>query len=120
LAALVVDRVAPALPTHVTLTVADPGVLAISDPTTRWEITVELSHVGGWSPDDVLVRVVGALNDIATEVGEATTDRYEEYAEIDGAEIRIWFGLVPPGSPEGEWRDIVPELEPIPLSALRG
>jgi hypothetical protein len=58
------------------------------------------------------------LNDIATEVGEATTDHYEEYAEIDGGEIRIWFGLVPPGSPEGAWRDVVPELEPIPLAAI--
>ncbi|HEY2787957.1 MAG TPA: hypothetical protein VGI72_00810 [Gaiellales bacterium] len=97
---------------------AEPGVIAIIDTTTQWEITVGFSSVGGWSPDDVLVRVVDALNDIATEVGEATTDHYEEYAEIDGGEIRIWFGLVPPGSPEGVWRDVVPELEPIPLAAI--
>ena len=64
------------------------------------------------------MRVVDALNDIATEVGEWTTDHYEEDAEIQDGQIRLWFGRVPRGSPEGSWRDVVPELAPIPLAAI--
>jgi hypothetical protein len=81
-------------------------------------VTVQFSRVGGWSADDVLVRVVDALNDIGSEVSQATTDHYESDAEITFDAIRIWFGLVPPGSPEGAWRDVVPELQPIPLAAI--
>jgi hypothetical protein len=118
LAALVVDRIGPALPRHVTLRVAELGVIAISDSTTWSEVTVQFSRVGGWSADDVLVRVVDALNDIGSEVIQATTDHYESDAEITFDAIRIWFGLVPAGSPEGAWRDVVPELQPIPLAAI--
>ena len=97
---------------------AEPGVIGISDSATRWAITVGFSSVGGWSPDGILVRVVDPLNDIATEVGEWTTDRYEEDAEIRDGQIRLWFGRVPRGSPEGACCDVVPELAPIPLAAI--
>jgi hypothetical protein len=118
LAALVVDRVAAALPKHLRLRVAEPGVIAISDSATQWEITVGFSRIEGWGADAVLVRAGDALNDIASEVSEATHDNYEWDAEIEGGEIRLWFGHVPPGSPDGPWREVVPELEPIPLAAI--
>lgn len=117
LAGLLADRVAPALPAGLRLFIDDRGDLAISSQRLGI-VTVGFSSVPGWDPGSVLVRVMDALNDIATEVGEATTDHYEEDAEIASDAIRIWFGLVPPGSPQGSWRDVVPELAPIPLAAI--
>jgi hypothetical protein len=120
LAESLANRLAPALPAGLRLFVDDRGILTISDERTRRIVTIGVSSVPGWDLDSVLVRVADALNDIATEVGEATTDHYEEYAEIEGGEIRLWFGLVPPGSPEGQWRNVLRELAPIPLSRLSG
>ena len=119
LAWLLADRIAPAMPAGLVLTVDRLGTLAISDERTERVVTVGWSSVPGWDADAILVRVADALNDIATEVGEATTDQYEEDAEITSDAIRIWFGPVPAGSYDGPWRDVLPELAPIPLSSLR-
>lgn len=61
-----------------------------------------------------------ALRNLADEFCEETHDYYESDVAIEDGAIRIWFGLVPPGSPEGPWREVVPELAPISLSSLRG
>jgi hypothetical protein len=64
-------------------------------------------------------RLNETLTDIADDASEETHDYYESDAEITSDEIRVWFGVVPPGTPEGSWRDVLPELQPIPLSSLR-
>jgi hypothetical protein len=56
---------------------------------------------------------------VLTISGESTR-RDGVHAETEGGEIRLWFGLVPPGSPEGQWRNVLPELAPTPLSRLSG
>jgi hypothetical protein len=77
-------------------------------------------HVGPFGAELELHSwmVSDALSGIADEASEETHDYYESDAEIEDGAIRIWFGLVPPGSPEGPWREVVPELAPIPLSTV--
>lgn len=64
-------------------------------------------------------RVGEMMSDVADEACEHTADRYEGDAAIEGDRLRIWFGLVPTGSGDAlRWRDVLPELEPIPLDAI--
>jgi hypothetical protein len=118
LAQLLVERVAPAMPTPLALTVDRSGALSITDERTDHVVTVAFSSLAGWDADAVLVRLTDALNDIATEVGEATTERYEQDIDLDGGEIRLWFGPVPGGSKDGAWREVLAELAPIPVDAI--
>lgn len=96
----------------------DRGVVIVSfDGDSRRSVI----HVGPFGADLELDSwvVSDALSGIADEACEETHDYYESDAEIESDAIRVWFGLVPPGSPEGPWREVVPELTPIPLSAVR-
>jgi hypothetical protein len=139
LAELVVERLLPALPVGMQLSVAtaaeveairglDPafhyemGVLVVSFETGPSRRVVQLGPYYSAPPaafDDV-ERVAIALRDIADEACEETHDYYQSDAEIENGTIRIWFGIVPHGSPEGPWRDVVPELQPMPLNSLSG
>ena len=78
-------------------------------------------HVGpfGTEAEFDVCAVSDALRDLSDEISEETHDNHESEVAIEDGAIRIWFGLVPPGSPEGSWRDVVPELEPILLTAVR-
>jgi len=63
-----------------------------------------------------------SLTQIADEASEVTTDRYECDVAFEGGRIRLWFGLCPQTPPDvADWREVLPELPPIPLSAfIRG
>ena len=44
--------------------------------------------------------------------------RYETAAAADGDVVRLWFGRLEPATAEPPWRDVVPELDVVPLTAL--
>ena len=96
------ERLAPMLPPGMTVVVT----------------TADLADRMGDGDDDRQIAVL--LSDIADEASEHTTERYEGDAVIDGDSLRIWFGAVPPGSRDRPFRDVLPELEPIPLDAITG
>ncbi len=141
LAELLVERLRPVLPARMRLRIAseaevdemnarnvrmapgfpgyrhDRGVVVVAfegDPGLR------VIHVGPFEAEPEFDHwvVTQALSDVADEASEETHDRYESEAAIAEGAVRIWFGLVPPRSPDGPWRDVVPELEPIPLAAI--
>jgi hypothetical protein len=144
LAAALVERIQPVLPEAIRLRVAGPAeVEALNDrwarapfkqpahrhdmglvvlsfvrrAETRW---IQVGPFGESGPGVLDIwEVRQALSDLADEASEETTDRYEADAEVEGPAMRVWFGLVPPGSPQGgPWRDVVPELAPILLADI--
>ena len=64
--------------------------------------------------------VMDPLNDLSDEACEETHDHCEWNMDLEQCAIRIWFGVVPPGSPACAWRDVLPELASIHLSSLGG
>jgi hypothetical protein len=141
LARCLVKRLAPALPAGATIRMGDEsdmadvrrmrqhspsspeydledGLLVVhtSPPPARRVIALTYSKQREFDEDDLSVSVAVAINAVADEASEESTDRFESEAVIDCDDLRIWFGRVPPGSPDGRpWREIVPELPPIRL-----
>ena len=129
LAEVLIERLRPVLPVRMVMRIAtvaevaemnyrhDGGVVIVSFEGDRgWTVI----HVGslGTSDEFDADQLNERLSSIADEASHETHDYYESDAEITSDAIRIWFGRVPPGSPEGSWRDVVPELAPIPLTAI--
>jgi hypothetical protein len=111
LAELLADRLAPALPGAVSIaprgdTLVTSGFLIHLRPTEgvwdRWEPLID--------------TIANALEQIEDDASEATAERYESDLAVEQDQLRIWFGLVPPGTTDGAWRDVLPELAPIPLA----
>jgi hypothetical protein len=113
LAELLADRLAPALPGAVSIaprgdTLVTSGFLIhlrpMGDAGDRWESLME--------------AIATALEQIEDDASEATGDRYESDLAVEQDQLRIWFGRVPSGTAEGAWRDVLPELAPIPLTGF--
>jgi hypothetical protein len=138
LAEALVKRLGPVLPLGLTLAVAsrsevdtirgrDPafhhemGVLVVSFESKPARV-IQLGPYFAEPPatfDADRVRI--ALSDIADEAGEGSSDRYEGDGALVGDDVRIWFGVVPSGSGDHRrWREVAPELSPIPISRLSG
>jgi hypothetical protein len=106
LAAVLSERLGSVLPMGMTV------VITTSDVAERMAQSPEVGVDG---------CIAQLLTGIADEACDHTTDRYEADAEIDGDRLRLWFGLVPPGSGDApRWRDVLPELAPIPMVEIIG
>jgi hypothetical protein len=64
---------------------------------------------------EAAVDVLLAVRDEAE--GQARV-RYETAAAADGDVVRLWFGRIDPDAAGPPWRNVVPELGVVPLSAL--
>ena len=117
LAELLADRLAPALPSSVSLVSVGDTLVASSFPPTLTLMRLdyrELGHVPDrW--ESLMDAIANALDQIEDEASEATADRYESDFAVEEEQLRIWFGLVPPGTMETAWRHVLPELVSIPL-----
>jgi hypothetical protein len=111
LATLLADRIAPAIPDAVSI-VPRGNTLVTSG------FRIHLQPMGGvgdrW--ESLMDAIGNALEQIEDEASEATADRYESDFAVEAEQLRIWFGLVPPGTKDTAWRDVLPELAPIPLA----
>ena len=100
------------------------GVLCISLPPSpsRRIIALTLEHQRIFTDVELRDAVVEALDDVADEASEASADHHECDAAVEGDRLRIWFGTVPPGTPQihPPWREVVVELAPIPLDQIAG
>jgi len=118
LACLLADRLAPALPGPVSLVPVGATLVASSRPPALILMRLDYGAVGH-DPDrwkSLLEALGNALEQIEDEAGEATADRYESDFAVEEEQLRIWFGVVPPGTIDTAWREVVPELRPIPLA----
>jgi hypothetical protein len=99
----------------------DDGVLVIEvqPPPARRIVPITYSGQRPVSDRDVADAVNEALQAVADEASEASTDRYESDTAVNHGKLRLWFGVVPPNAPEGRpWRQVIAELPPIALSQI--
>jgi hypothetical protein len=143
LAELLTERLRPVLPIGMAVDVATPeyvdhlGARHLGGPRLRHEMGVvvvssadgpgrRMIQLGPFPPEqpgELDIELIAiALSDIADEASETTTNRYEADAAVEGGDIRVWFGLVPPGPTSAPWRAFVPELPsvPIPMAGAEG
>jgi hypothetical protein len=96
------------------------GVLCVSVPPSpsRRIVPLTVEHERLFTDDALSDAVIQALNAVADEASETSTDHHECDAAVEDGELRIWFGVVPPKTPSGPWRAVVAELTPIPLDEI--
>jgi len=120
LAALLQERLQPVVPGGVRLQTDGALVAMWTDGFQGLTIlTLDYNAREGSIEDALADPIANWLTQVADEASEATTDRYEcDFAFKDGG-IRIWFGTAPRTPPPGaEWRDLLPELPPIPFGEI--
>jgi hypothetical protein len=96
------------------------GVLVVhaQPPPARRIIAITYGDQRILTEEHLAIAVNEALQAVTDEASEASADRYESDASVENGRLRIWFGVVPSGRSPGRWRDIVAELDSIPLSQI--
>jgi hypothetical protein len=115
------SRWPPGFPPPIVYGLAD-GVLVIHvpPPPAHRVIALTYNHQRTFADEALADAVNEALEGVADEASEASTDHYESDAAVEGDRLRIWFGVVPAKTPPSRWRDVVFELAPIPLDQISG
>jgi hypothetical protein len=97
LAGLLTERLRPVLPVGMAVDVGTP----------EYVDHIAARRFGG-------PRLRHAMGVVVVSSADGPGDRYEADAAVDGADIRVWFGLVPPMATL-PWRAVLPELPSIPI-----
>ena len=120
LATLLQQRLQPVVPSGVLLQ-ADGRVVVMWTEGFQGRTLLTLDYNAlEESVEQALEDPIGkALTQVADEASEATTDRYESDFAFEDGGIRIWFGAAPhTPPPDVEWRELLPELPPIPFGEI--
>jgi len=114
LAGALADRLSAALPAGLEARAERDAVVVYAGDARNMVIPVR-PFAAGEEAVEAALDVLLAARDEAE--GQARV-RYEAAAAADGDVVRLWFGRLEPATAEPPWRDVVPELDVVPLAAL--